>query len=63
MKTIESKREATTERAAAAHPSWLNLVLNEAQKIHFGVVQVVIHESRVVRIETTRKHKVDEDGE
>ncbi len=34
---------------------WLDLVQQQVERIQFGVVQIVIHESRVVRIERTEK--------
>jgi len=40
---------------------WLALVRQQVEKIQFGVVQIVIHESRVVRIERTEKILVPEE--
>ena len=40
---------------------WLALVQQQVKGIQFGVVQIVIHESRVVRIERTEKLLVPED--
>jgi hypothetical protein len=41
---------------------WLALVQQQVERIQFGVVQIVIHESRVVRIERTEKLLVPEEG-
>lgn len=41
---------------------WLALVQQQVKGIQFGVVQIVIHESRVVRIERTEKVLVPEEG-
>ena len=41
---------------------WLALVQQQVNSIQFGVVQIVIHESRVVRIERTEKLLVPEPG-
>ena len=40
---------------------WLVLVQQQVEGIQFGVVQLVIHESRVVRIERTEKLLVPEE--
>ena len=40
---------------------WLALVQQQVERIQFGVVQIVIHESRVVRIERTEKLLVPEE--
>jgi hypothetical protein len=40
---------------------WLALVQQQVERIRFGVVQIVIHESRVVRIEWTEKLLVPEE--
>ena len=44
---------------------WLALVRQNVAKTEFGIVQIVIHDSRVVRIERTEKLLIpqkDEDG-
>jgi len=42
---------------AADGPSldWLELVQRQVGSLRFGVVQIVVHESRVVQIERTEK--------
>jgi hypothetical protein len=40
---------------------WLALVQQQVERIQFGVVQIVIHDSRVVRIERTEKLLVPEE--
>jgi len=34
---------------------WLDLVAEQVGKLRFGVVQIVVHDSRVVQIERTEK--------
>jgi hypothetical protein len=46
--------EASDKRA------WVALVQQQVEKTEFGVVQIVIHDSRVVRIERTEKLLVAE---
>ena len=40
-------------------PEWLKLVDQQVRSLKFGVVQVVVHESKVVQIETTQKVRLD----
>jgi len=40
-------------------PSWLRLVQGEVELMRFGVVQIVVHDSRVVQIERTEKLRLD----
>ena len=40
---------------------WLALVRHQVDKTEFGIVQIVIHDSRVVRIERTEKLLVPEE--
>ena len=41
------------ERRASA--DWLELVREKVQSLRFGVVQIVVHDSRVTQIERTEK--------
>jgi hypothetical protein len=40
-------------------PSWLRLVQGQVEAMRFGVVQIVVHDSRVVQIERTEKLRLD----
>ena len=40
-------------------PSWLDLVTEQVESLRFGVVQIVVHENRVVQIEKTEKVRLD----
>jgi len=37
------------------HERWLELVREHVRSLRFGVVQVIVHESRVVQIEKTER--------
>jgi hypothetical protein len=39
--------------------SWLNVVQTQVESLRFGVVQIVVHDSRVVQIERTEKVRLD----
>ncbi len=50
----------TTEIAPAPNqPTWIELVRNQVNSTAFGVIQIVIHDSRVVQIERTEKVRLD----
>lgn len=38
---------------------WVEIVLSQVQSLKFGVVQITVHESRVVQIEKTEKVRLD----
>jgi len=40
-------------------PSWVRLVQAQVETMRFGVVQIVVHDSRVVKIERTEKLRLD----
>jgi hypothetical protein len=39
-------------------PDWLELVREKVQSLHFGVVQIVVHDSKVTQIERTEKTRL-----
>jgi hypothetical protein len=41
--------------AQQGKPAWIAMVRQQVEKTDFGIVQIVIHDSRVVRIERTEK--------
>lgn len=42
---------------------WLNIVAQQVESMRFGVVQIVVHESRVVQIEKTEKVRLNQPDE
>lgn len=36
-------------------PEWLQIVLDKVGKLRFGVVQIVIHDGKVMQIESTER--------
>jgi hypothetical protein len=40
---------------------WLGIVLKQIESLRFGVVQIVVHENRVVQIEKTEKVRLDKE--
>lgn len=40
-------------------PEWLALVREKVQTLRFGVVQIVVHDSKVTQIERTEKTRIE----
>jgi|GEM_PF-470720 len=53
MKNAPVKNGLSQAKTAAS--SWLEMVRQQVDSLRFGVVQIVVHESRVVQIERTEK--------
>ncbi len=50
-----------TTRANAVKPeNWMEVVAEQVGNLRFGVVQIVVHDSRVVQIERTEKVRLSE---
>ncbi len=47
--------------ATDKEPVWVNVVRRKVETLSFGVVQIVVHDSKVVQIERTEKTRL-EDG-
>ena len=41
-------------------PEWVGIVAGQVKSLRFGVVQITVHESRVVQIEKTEKVRIDQ---
>lgn len=48
-----------TETASNNVPAWEEIVRQHVKSLRFGVVQIVVHENRVVQIERTEKVRLD----
>ena len=51
-----------TLSAKEVSPEWLAIVSKQVESLRFGVVQIVVHENRVVQIEKTEKVRIDKDA-
>jgi hypothetical protein len=49
----------TAEHEAGTPAGWLALVEEQVGSLRFGVVQIVVHDSRVVQLERTEKVRVE----
>ena len=41
-------------------PTWVEMVRNQVNSLRFGVIQIVVHDNRVVQIERTEKVRLDQ---
>jgi hypothetical protein len=46
---------ASTDRA----PEWLEVVFENVASLRFGVVQIIVHDAKVVQIERTERTRLD----
>jgi len=53
-----SQSSEAPEAASSAQP-WLALVAEKVKTLHYGVVQIVVHDSQVVQVERTERHRFD----
>jgi len=61
-RSAAQKLQTEEERSAAEDPAvapWLSLVAEKVKSMHYGVVQIVIHDSKVVQIERTERTRFD----
>jgi hypothetical protein len=42
-----------------ANPDWLEVVRKQVAALRFGVVQITVHDGRVVQVETTERVRFD----
>lgn len=49
-----------TELKSGANRDWLEIVREHVNSLRFGVVEIVVHESRVVQIEKTERVRLDQ---
>ena len=48
-----------TYESAGGDPGWLEIVRRQVGSLRFGVVQIVVHDSRVTQIERTERMRLD----
>jgi hypothetical protein len=40
-------------------PNWLEIVRQQVDSLHFGVVQIVVHDSKVTQIDKTERVRIE----
>ena len=46
----------------SGEPKWLALVTQQVKSLRYGVVEIVVQESRVVQLEKTERLRLDKPG-
>jgi hypothetical protein len=54
----ESSKTADAAASVSELP-WLALVAEKVRTLNYGVVQIVVHDSQVVQVERTERHRFD----
>lgn len=49
----------TVKNIESTSPAWLKIIQQQVDSVRFGVVQIVIHDNRVVQIERTEKVRLE----
>ena len=57
-RTLESA--TTLRRPPEDDAAWLAIVKRQVKALHFGVVQIVVHNDRVVQVEWTEKVRLND---
>ena len=58
--TDTNESAASRRRPTDADADWLVIVKRQVKALHFGVVQIVVHNDRVVQIEWTEKVRLND---
>lgn len=57
-------KSATESSAPSAKelPAWTQLVMEKASALRFGSIQIILHEGRVIQVESTEKIRLSPPG-
>ena len=53
------ERPKNTPEASPEDLKWLALVVEQVRSLRFGVVEIIVHDSRVTQIEKTERLRLD----
>lgn len=56
---LESSELKPSSAEVSSEAGWLRLVREQVGSLRFGVVQIVVHDARVVSVERTEKVRFD----
>jgi len=54
--------QQNAQRTKSRDVQWLALVRQQVESLRYGVVQIVVHDARVTRIERTEKLRLEPEG-
>jgi hypothetical protein len=55
----QDHRDTRDPHTNGGQPAWLDVVQKKVESLRFGVVLIIVHDSRVVQIERTEKTRLD----
>ncbi len=55
----DRSKAANSAPSNLAEQPWLALVAEKVKSLQYGVVQIVVHDSQVVQVERTERHRFD----
>ena len=56
MNSIQVKSESSADQQL----NWLEVVRRQVGSLHYGAVEIVVHDSRVIQIEKTERVRLDQ---
>ena len=59
---MSDKPPVKTDAPALPEPEWIELVREKVAGLRYGVVQLTIHDGRVIQIERTEKTRLSSSG-
>jgi hypothetical protein len=51
--------KAESKAPASSAPEWLELVRRQVNSLRFGIVQIIVHDSKVTQVEKTERVRLD----
>ena len=58
MSNTADPKSLSVSSADINSPAWLDIVRQKVESLRYGVVQIVVHDSRVTQIERTEKTRI-----
>lgn len=59
LRLLKTKIMSLSTDAKAAQMSWIDILKEQVGSLRYGIVQIVVHDRRVVQIERTEKFRFD----
>ena len=56
---LMSPSQQNLQVKGSGQAQWLGLVLQNAKSLHHSVVEIIVHDSRVIQIEKTERVRLD----
>lgn len=57
---LKNRNEALSTVVNPNLPDWVEMVRSHVESLRFGLIQIVVHDSRIVQIEKTEKVRLNQ---